>query len=54
MPESGGFVYERRPSRWELTWADQRYVNGVMLDESEYDSEDIQAPDEPLRLLPFP
>lgn len=54
LPRANGLVYERRPSRWELTWADQRYSSGVTLDESEYESEDIEPPNEPLRLLPFP
>ena len=48
------YVYERRPSRWELCWEDQRYAAGPIADESEYLSADISLPSEPLLLLASP
>ena len=53
MPGSSRYVYERRPSRWELAWVEQRYLGGIIPNEEEFDSADIQPPAEPLRLLPF-
>jgi hypothetical protein len=55
--DAGGdatYVYERRPSRWELCWEDARYAAGDLGDESEYLSDDISLPSEPLVLLPLP
>jgi len=53
-PGDSGYVYERRPSRWELAWADERYAGGIIPEELEYLSDDIKLPNEPLQMLPFP
>ena len=53
-PGDSGYIYERRPSRWELVWEDDRYAGGNIPEELEYLSDDIKLPNEPLQLLPFP